>query len=64
MSEGEDGILIIEKSEGRRRCPSCNEENKYMIHEETDKTIIIMDYPRVYGKKWKCGKCGTIWREK
>ncbi len=64
MSEGEDGILTIEKSEGRRRCPSCNEENKYMIHEETDKTIIIMDYPRVYGKKWKCGKCGTIWREK
>lgn len=64
MSEGEDGILTIEKSEGRRRCPSCNEENKYMIHEETDKTIIIMDYPRVYGKKWRCGKCGTIWREK
>ena len=64
MSEDESGVLTIEKSDGRRRCPSCNEENKYMIHEETDKTVIIMDYPRVYGKKWKCGKCGTIWREK
>jgi len=64
MSEDENGIITIEKSEGRRKCPSCGEENKYMIHEEIDKTQIIMDYPKVYGKKWKCGKCGTIWREK
>jgi hypothetical protein len=35
-----------------------------MIHEDTDRTVIIMDYPKVYGKKYKCGKCGTIWREK
>jgi uncharacterized Zn finger protein len=64
MSEDENGIITIEKSEGRRKCPSCGEENKYMIHEEIDKTQIIMDYPKVYGKKWKCGKCGTVWREK
>lgn len=64
MSEDKNGILTIEKSDGRRKCPSCNEENKYMLHEETDKTVIIMDYPKVYGKKYKCGKCGTIWREK
>ncbi|MFW9899020.1 MAG: hypothetical protein ACFFDO_07140 [Candidatus Thorarchaeota archaeon] len=64
MSEDENGIITIEKSEGRRKCPSCGEENKYMIHEEIDKTQIIMDYPKVYGKKWKCGKCGTTWREK
>ena len=64
MSEDEHGILTIEKTEGRRKCPSCGEENKYMIHEDTDKTVIIMDYPKVYGKKYKCGKCGTIWREK
>jgi len=64
MSEDEHGILTIEKKEGRRTCPSCGEENKYMIHEDTDRTVIIMDYPKVYGKKYKCGKCGTIWREK
>lgn len=64
MSEDEHGILTIEKKEGRRKCPSCAEENKYMIHEDTDRTVIIMDYPKVYGKKYKCGKCGTIWREK
>ena len=64
MSEDENGIITIEKSEGRRKCPSCGEENKYMIHEEIDKTQIIMDYPKVYGKRWKCGKCGTVWREK
>lgn len=64
MSEDQHGILTIEKKEGRRKCPSCEEENKYMIHEDTDKTVIIMDYPKVYGKKYKCGKCGTIWREK
>ncbi|MFX1395393.1 MAG: hypothetical protein ACFFAH_17800 [Promethearchaeota archaeon] len=64
MSEDENGIITIDKIEGRRKCPSCGEENKYMIHEEIDKTVIIMDYPKVFGKRWKCGKCGTIWREK
>ncbi|MBD3215755.1 MAG: hypothetical protein GF311_24295 [Candidatus Lokiarchaeota archaeon] len=59
-----DDILTIEKSEGRRVCPNCGEENMNMIHESTDKSNIIMDYPRVYGKKYKCGKCGTEWREK
>ncbi len=57
-------ILTIEKSVGKRRCPKCHEENKFMIHESVDKTNIIMDYPRVYGKKWKCGRCGCEWREK
>lgn len=59
-----NGLLIIERSEGRRRCPSCGEENKNMIHESTDKTNIINDYPRVYGKKNRCGRCGQEWREK
>jgi hypothetical protein len=35
-----------------------------MIHESTDKGNIISDYPRVYGKKYRCGKCGVEWREK
>jgi hypothetical protein len=62
--KNEEGVLIIEKKEGRRVCPNCGEENPHMIHESTDKTNIIMDYPRVYGKKYKCGRCGTEWKEK
>ena len=64
MVEELNGILTIEKTEGRRRCPSCDEENKFMIHESTDKTNIINDYPRLYGKKFRCGRCGQEWREK
>ncbi len=59
----EDKILSIEKTEGRRRCPSCSEENKNMIYESTDKKRIISDYPRVYGKKYRCGRCGQEWKE-
>ncbi len=64
MEEKPDEILTIEKIEGRRKCPSCGEENKNMIHESVDKTRIINDYPRVYGNKYRCGQCGTEWREK
>ncbi len=60
----EDSLITIEKSEGRRICPKCSEEKKSMIHESIDKSNIIMDYPRVYGKKYKCGACGAEWREK
>ncbi len=60
----DDSILTIEKSDGRRRCPKCNIEDKLMIHESIDKSNIILDYPRVYGKKYKCGQCGIEWREK
>ena len=58
------GILTIEKSEGRRICPKCGQDRKHMIHESTDKETIIMDYPKMYGKKYKCGSCGQEWREK
>jgi len=64
MGEEPSDMLTVDKPEGRRRCPSCREENKFMIHETVNKNHIIMDYPRVYGKKFKCGKCGTEWREK
>jgi len=60
----DDSILTIEKPEGRRRCPKCGIEDKFMIHETVDKSNIILDYPRVYGKKYKCGQCGIEWREK
>ena len=62
--EKSDKILTVEKVEGRRRCPRCHNENKLMIHESTDRDIILMDYPRVYGKRYKCGQCGCVWREK
>ena len=61
---GQNNLITIEKVEGRRKCPSCGEENKSMIHESTDRTNIISDYPRMYGLKYRCGKCGTEWREK
>ena len=57
----ENGVLVIEKPLGRRKCPSCSNEG--LIHEIDDKSIILMDYPRVYGKKNRCCKCGLEWRE-
>ena len=57
-------ILTVEKLEGRRKCPECGTDDPHMIHESTDKSNIILDYPRVYGKKYSCGNCGIIWREK
>ncbi|MFX0040209.1 MAG: hypothetical protein ACFFCY_07805 [Promethearchaeota archaeon] len=57
-------ILTVEKLEGRRKCPECGTDDPHMIHESIDKSNIILDYPRVYGKKYKCGQCGIEWREK
>jgi cell division septum initiation protein DivIVA len=48
--------------DSRRMCPSCDNTHHQSIYEETDKTHILMDYPRIYGKKYKCGKCGVEWR--
>ena len=56
-------MLTIPKPEGRRLCPICDKENLYKIHEIIDRTEIICDYPRIYGKKYRCG-CGTVWKEK
>ena len=56
-------IEILEiSSEGRRKCPNCNNVNQASIHELVDKTKIVMDYPRVYSKKYKCGDCGMEWK--
>jgi hypothetical protein len=60
----DESIMTIEKPEGRRVCPKCGNENKETIHESVDKSNIILDYPRMYGKKYKCGLCGVEWREK
>ena len=60
----DDSIMTIEKVEGRRKCPNCANEDKMMLHETVDKSNIILDYPRMYGKKFRCGLCGCLWREK
>jgi hypothetical protein len=52
--------LIPENPIGRRRCPSCGDESS--IREVIDKNIVLMDYPRIYGKKKYCCKCGYDWR--
>jgi hypothetical protein len=64
MGERNDGLMTIDKTDGRRKCPKCGEENKNMIYESVDKGNIISDYPRVYGKRYRCGACGQEWREK
>ena len=57
-------IITIEKALGIRSCPRCYNQNKLLIHESVDKTNIILDTPRLYGKKFRCGICGCLWREK
>ena len=57
-------VLTVEHVDGRRKCPECGIDNPLMIHESVDKGNIILDYPRMYGKKFRCGECGVEWREK
>lgn len=52
---------IIE-STSRRECPVCGNTKKAFIQESIDRTRLISDYPRMYGKKLKCGSCGQEWR--
>ena len=56
--------LIIPKPEGRRVCPICGDSNLYKIHEMTDKSDLLCDYPRIYGKKYSCDACRTEWKER
>ncbi len=46
----------------RRECPICGNTNKLLIHELIDRDRIISAYPKMYGKKYKCGSCGREWR--
>jgi len=57
----QDSKKIIEETV-RRKCPTCFNTNKKFIREFTDKSNIIMQYPRIYGKKFKCGICRTEWK--
>ncbi len=53
-------VLTSENSVERRKCPSCGDESS--VHEVIDKSIILMAYPRIYGKKKYCGLCGYEWK--
>ena len=56
-------VEILEGTPGiRRKCPNCGNPNPASIHEQVDKTRIIMESPRMYGKKYICGECGTEWK--
>jgi len=56
-----NSMVVLENPIGRRKCPSCGNEG--LIHEVDDKNIILMDYPRIYGKKNCCAECGYEWRK-
>jgi len=47
-----------------RHCPRCYNQNQHSIREVEDKTVVLMEYPRIYGMKFVCGNCGNEWREK
>lgn len=46
-----------------RHCPKCGNYNQRMIFERTDKNLILLDYPRIYGLKTVCGNCGNEWHQ-
>ena len=56
-----NSVVVLENPTGRKKCPSCGNEG--LIHEVDDKKIILMDYPRIYGKKNCCAECGYEWRK-
>jgi myosin heavy subunit len=67
VSEPEDTSLkkemLKEESVIRKKtCPNCGNTNKDQIREFDDITKIIYTYPRIYGKMYRCGQCGTEWR--
>lgn len=62
VSPLEMGKGPIVEGTSRRECPICGNSSKALIREITDKSHILMDYPRIYGKKFRCGECGREWR--
>jgi len=63
-SEFDADILNVEEiimSGDRRTCPICGNQDKRLIREMIDRTNVISAFAGLYGKKYKCGKCGTEW---
>jgi hypothetical protein len=54
--------ILEQKAGGRLQCPKCGNNMRNMIRESEDRTRILDTYLGLYGKKYHCGKCGTIWR--
>jgi hypothetical protein len=44
-----------------RHCPKCYNQKQGAIREIVDKSIVLMQNPRIYGFKYVCGKCGNEW---
>jgi len=61
LNSQHNNVLLHENSGGRRKCPNCGNEG--LIHEMIDKSVIVLDYPKIYGKKNCCADCGNEWRE-
>ncbi len=60
LNSQKNNVVLLENSGGRRKCPNCGNEG--LIHEMIDKSVIILDYPKIYGKKNCCAECGHEWR--
>ncbi|MBY8988106.1 MAG: hypothetical protein KGD61_06595 [Candidatus Lokiarchaeota archaeon] len=58
----ENEMLKEEAVTRKKVCPNCGNTNKAQIREFDDKTKIIYTHPRIYGKMYRCGQCGTEWR--
>jgi len=58
----ENEMLKEETVTRKKMCPNCGNTNKSQIREFDDKNKIIYTYPRIYGKMYRCGQCGTEWR--
>jgi hypothetical protein len=55
-------IITILKPTGRRVCPRCGPGNWFKIHEIEDKDNLVSVYPKIYGKKYSCDNCRSIWK--
>jgi len=61
LFDKEKKLELEETSERKRKCPKCGNTNKAQIREMLDKSNVILAYPKMYGKKYMCGQCGTEW---
>ena len=56
-------VITILKPVGRRVCPRCGPDNWFKIHEIEDKDNLISVYPKIFGKKYTCDGCRSVWKE-
>ncbi|MFX0057144.1 MAG: hypothetical protein ACFE85_06290 [Candidatus Hodarchaeota archaeon] len=58
----EEDTYDVDSTERKKICPRCGNKNLSQIREMDDKNNIILSYPKIFGKKYRCGQCGTEWR--